>query len=150
MKLRYSNCKYCTIDEIADGESKVVFHSHCGEGRSVMSDAERACAECDHHVSKPEPLHDLTLPPFWKPKPGETPTIRLIQPDNIVECLDNTGIGDGFDVGIEYVFEGRHDGEMISVYDKTGTLRECFSSRFKVKSSETTGMFTHRRAMKSV
>jgi nitrite reductase/ring-hydroxylating ferredoxin subunit len=138
MKPRCSSCKHCTIDEIADGENKVVFHSHCGKGRSVMfqnrTDAERAFVDgCSHYSN----LYAL---PFWKPEIGEN-TIRVIQPDNIVECLDNTGIEDGFDVGVEYVFEGRHGGEMISVYDKIGALRECFSSRFRVKSSEVSPLY---------
>lgn len=150
MKLECSNCKYCTNEIVADGESNKVGcgrvrwgADHSGRGRrSVMLNGENF-ARCDHYVP-------AWAVPFPFPKPGETPTIRFIQPDNVVECLDNTGMEDGFDVGVEYVFDGRHDGEMISVYDKIGKLRECFSFRFKVKSSETTGMFTHRRAMKSV
>jgi len=74
--------------------------------------------------------------PFWQSKAGETPVIRLIQSDNIVECIDNTGMEDQFDQGIEYIFEGAAHGDMITVFDKLGEKRECFPTRFKVKSTE--------------
>ena len=62
--------------------------------------------------------------------------IRLIEEeqDRIAVCVDNTGIEDQFDQGIEYIFEDQYKGT-IRVYDKTGELRECFGERFKVKSN---------------
>jgi hypothetical protein len=72
--------------------------------------------------------------PFWKTEPGVETKIRLILPDNVSVCVDNTGLEEWFDEGVEYIFESRANG-MISVHDRTGVLRECFESRFEVRSS---------------
>lgn len=53
-------------------------------------------------------------------------------PDDIVICINNVGIEDKFDLGIEYVFERHKDGQMIYVYDKNGVKGEFFYDRFKV------------------
>lgn len=50
--------------------------------------------------------------------------------DDVVKCIDNTGIEDKFDKGIEYVCEMHDDINMIYVYDKFGQKQECFRDRF--------------------
>jgi hypothetical protein len=82
---------------------------------------------------------------FWTPKKGEDWQVRLIEPDTIVECIDNTGVEGQFDKGIEYVFEGSSDGPMISVFNKLGELRSCFSDRFRIVSKPFEGFHRHFR-----
>jgi len=95
------------------------------------------------HASDPPGPGDRSV--FWKPKPGETPKVRLILPDNVAACVDNSGIEEQFDEGIEYIYETGTAG-MISVHDRTGVIRECFASRFDVKSSK--DMFIFRKHFK--
>jgi hypothetical protein len=69
--------------------------------------------------------------------PDGDPVPNLNTGEVIVECVDNSGMEDKFDTGIDYVGEYHPDshGEMIYVFDKNGERRDCFSSRFNVKSS---------------
>ena len=83
------------------------------------------------HASDPPGPGGVSV--FCKPKAGDK--VRLVLPDNVAVCVDNTGIEEWFDEGIEYVFEQRAGG-MISAHDRTGVLRECLESRFDVKSSK--------------
>ena len=52
--------------------------------------------------------------------------------EGVVVCIDNAGMEDKFDKGIEYVFEAHSESVMIWVYDKEGKKQECFSERFDV------------------
>ena len=53
--------------------------------------------------------------------------------EGVAICLDNSGIEEKFDQGIEYVFEAHEsDPTMIWMYDKEGQKQECFSERFEV------------------
>ena len=64
--------------------------------------------------------------PFWQKgaKSGEH------VPDTVVECVDNSGMEDQFDVGVEYILDSK-DGDFFTVYDKLGIRRECFRDRFR-------------------
>jgi len=54
--------------------------------------------------------------------------------EDAVICIDNTGMEDKFDEGIEYISE-EHSGEgLIYVYDRFGKKQECFEDRFKKQS----------------
>jgi hypothetical protein len=50
---------------------------------------------------------------------------------DIAICINNTGIEDKFDLGVEYVFEEHKDFQMICVYDKNGIKGEFFRDRFE-------------------
>jgi len=50
----------------------------------------------------------------------------------VAVCLDNNGLVEGFDVGVEYVFEPHADKEMLWVYDRFGERKACFRERFKL------------------
>ena len=64
------------------------------------------------------------------PKPKAAP--KQEEPEEIiVECLDNAGIEEKFDKGIEYVGETHTDSALVWVYDKMGEKQECFKERFK-------------------
>lgn len=57
-----------------------------------------------------------------------------------LKCVDNLGMEELFDLGIEYVWEtdpskipsGKFDQDMLWVYSKTGELIECLTERFEV------------------
>jgi len=143
-------CQHLTHKAWSDGSHQTEC-SWCGQ-RNVYRTREDAKRHAMRHrdcqgyagpVGHKDPDKYGNEPQFWKPTPGKTPTIKLMKPENVVECVDNTGIEDQFDEGIEYIFENRTD-DMISVYDRTGTLRECFAERFRVKSSgDLMGMKKH-------
>lgn len=82
-------------------------------------------------------------PVFMNPEEGEH-QIKLIEPDTIVECIDNTGMEVQFDTGIEYVFEGEGTSIMISVFNKLGELQTCFADRFRIVSRPLGGFFQHK------
>jgi len=48
------------------------------------------------------------------------------------KCVENVGMEDKFDVGVEYVSVERPCGEVIDVYDKNGLSQQCFADRFEV------------------
>jgi predicted DNA-binding WGR domain protein len=48
-----------------------------------------------------------------------------------VICVDNTGMEDSFDEGVEYVAEPHAEEGMIYVWDRNAQKRECFAERFK-------------------
>ena len=50
--------------------------------------------------------------------------------DEVLICVDNSGMDDRFDVGIEYLVEEHNDRSMIYVYDKMGRKDEYFRVRF--------------------
>jgi len=68
-----------------------------------------------------------------KPK-KVAPKVKIKEPpkEGVAVCLDNSGIEDKFDQGIEYVFEIHDDPTMIWMFDKEGEKQECFSERFEV------------------
>ena len=51
--------------------------------------------------------------------------------DDVVICLDNSGVEDKFDKGIEYISEEHDNKDMIYVYDRFGEKQECFRDRFQ-------------------
>jgi len=51
----------------------------------------------------------------------------------VAQCVDNTGLEEFFDRGIEYVVE-RVEKDMIAVFDKFGKIRDCFRPRFRMVS----------------
>ena len=59
---------------------------------------------------------------------------KVVKRDHFVEqvliCINNTGIEDKFDIGIEYLVEDHPDSSMVYVYDKMGSKGECFKNRF--------------------
>jgi len=160
-------CKYMMMHEFHNHRGEKVFRVTCQNcGRAVVCGSSRdahkavmgAC-HCDgwqrvgDNISEGNKDEELDYgktgkPMFWKPEPGEKAIVRVMEPDNIVECVDNTGVEAQFDLGVEYIFEGKSTGDMISVYDKTGVLRECFASRFRVKS--TSELMTHMKHVKKL
>lgn len=50
--------------------------------------------------------------------------------DFVVVCVDNGGMTDKFDLGVEYVAEDSTSHNMIFVYDKYGVKSEYFKERF--------------------
>jgi predicted DNA-binding WGR domain protein len=50
--------------------------------------------------------------------------------DQVLICVDNAGMEDRFDLGIEYLVEDHTDKSMVYVYDKMGRKDEYFRSRF--------------------
>ena len=67
-------------------------------------------------------------PPKPKPKPAPKPAPK----EGVAVCVDNSGLEDKFDEGIEYVCEAHDDQELLWVYDKIGSKQECFIERFEV------------------
>lgn len=51
--------------------------------------------------------------------------------DAVVVCMDNSGIEDRFDVGVEYISERHPDPKMLYVWDKLGCKDEYFKQRFR-------------------
>ena len=58
------------------------------------------------------------------------PVDKSAEEDDVMVCVDNTGIEADFDVGIEYVVEKHADPQMIYAYNKMGKKLECFRKRF--------------------
>lgn len=72
-------------------------------------------------------------------KVGDTSQVEDEQPDfgpvdksedDVMVCVDNSGIEVDFDVGIEYVVEKHKDPHMIYAYNKMGKKLEYFRNRF--------------------
>lgn len=53
--------------------------------------------------------------------------------DDVLVCVDNAGMEDRFDVGIEYIVMEHKDPAMVFVYDKMGRKDEYFRNRFITK-----------------
>lgn len=98
------------------------------------------------HLVSNNPMYPFWSPDvqkkFWTPKEGEKAEIKVTPPDNVARCIDNAGLEDQFDEGVEYIFEGK-EGDFIRVYDKTGELRECFSDRFEVVTADFSKFHMH-------
>jgi hypothetical protein len=61
------------------------------------------------------------------------PVIPAI-PDDVVTCINNAGMEDKFDIGIEYIWDKSsfiNDSDLICVYDKNGVKGEFFRDRFE-------------------
>jgi predicted DNA-binding WGR domain protein len=56
---------------------------------------------------------------------------RMFSSGDVVVCINNAGIEDKFDLGIDYICEKHSDSQMIYVYDKNGVKGEFFVDRFK-------------------
>lgn len=52
------------------------------------------------------------------------------QEDEVLVCVDNSGMEDRFDIGIEYLVEDHSANDMVYVYDKLGRKDEYFRTRF--------------------
>jgi hypothetical protein len=48
-----------------------------------------------------------------------------------VICVNNLGMEDSFDEGVEYIAEKHSESDMIYVWDKQNVKVECFTERFK-------------------
>jgi len=154
-------CKHMVVREWTEGGQKLsqVTCERCGretmhrtEESAIRVAQEEGCwcapetwevERAESNEQEPEPKR----PVFWKPEPGQSAVVRVMTPDNIAVCVNSSGMEDAFDVGIEYMFEGEADGEMLSVYDKTGTLRECFRDRFEVKSGGNPKLHGHFKSV---
>lgn len=56
---------------------------------------------------------------------------RMIKDGDEVTCINNAGIEDKFDLGVDYISEKHPDKQMIYVHDKNGVKGEFFVDRFK-------------------
>ena len=65
----------------------------------------------------------------WKQKTTNDESIFGVT-DKVMVCIDNTGMEDRFDVGIEYITEEHKDSKMLYAYDKLGRKDEYFQTRF--------------------
>jgi hypothetical protein len=76
---------------------------------------------------------DSGAPPPPKPKKPEPPKVDPDPVDigqSVLTCIDNTGLENYFDEGVEYIVEEHPNEEMIFVYDRFGEKQECFKERF--------------------
>ena len=97
-------------------QGKVITH-HCQKcGKEFVPKMERDSLLPDVIQYCPGCLEDK-----WKQKKEE---------DEVMVCIDNTGIEDRFDVGIEYIVEEHKDQKMLYAYDKLGRKDEYFQTRF--------------------
>lgn len=55
---------------------------------------------------------------------------RVLGDGDAIVCINNAGIEDKFDLGVDYIFENHPDAQMIYVYDKNGVKGEFFRDRF--------------------
>lgn len=65
------------------------------------------------------------------------PVTKAVLPedDGVLVCVNNVGMEEKFDMGIEYVCEPHKDASMVWVYDKFGTKAEFFADRFMAPSA---------------
>lgn len=61
---------------------------------------------------------------------GRKASKRIAGEDEVLVCVDNSGLEDRFDVGIEYLVEDHNDKTMVYVFDKMGRKDEYFKVRF--------------------
>jgi hypothetical protein len=66
----------------------------------------------------------------------ETPPIVEAPPLDEAVCVNNTGMGDSFDVGVTYIFDKHEEEDMLWVTDNLGTRREVLKERFKLPPEE--------------
>jgi hypothetical protein len=79
------------------------------------------------------PVPSGVRPPEPKRLPPKPPAKKVTPPkDGVATCVNNSGMEDKFDQGIEYVCAATDDPTMIAVYDKFGEIGEYFADRFNV------------------
>lgn len=72
----------------------------------------------------------LEVPPEMRVTPEEMVLIlREAQSERYVEFANVSGIEEFFDLGVEYIGYDDASSFTVKVFDKFGTLRECFRSR---------------------
>jgi predicted DNA-binding WGR domain protein len=76
------------------------------------------------------PLSDDVMLPAPQVNISKSPGDNLVQLDEVMVCIDNDGIEDRFDIGIEYLVKKHKDETMVYVYDKMGQKGEFFKVRF--------------------
>ena len=64
--------------------------------------------------------------------PVAGPVTKSRDKEYLVTCVDNTGIEENFDDGIEYVAEKHLDSQMVWVIDKFGQKGEFLKKRFPI------------------
>jgi hypothetical protein len=66
----------------------------------------------------------------------EKPPIVETPPLDEAVCVNNTGMGDSFDIGVTYIFDKHEEEDMLWVTDNLGTRREVLKERFKLPPEE--------------
>jgi len=67
------------------------------------------------------------------PEPPAPITKPEVDEEFVVECRDNAGMEESFDLGVTYIaWINPNDSEFYMVCDKAGAERECFPNRFVV------------------
>ena len=78
----------------------------------------------------------LEVPPEMQITPEEMILImRKATSERYVIFIDVTGIEEYFDAGVEYLGYVTDDQAMVKVYDRFGSLRDCFANRIKTMRS---------------
>jgi predicted DNA-binding WGR domain protein len=83
------------------------------------------------------PWPKVSKKPAPKPVASVVPAAKVVLPedDGVLVCVNNVGMEEKFDMGIEYVCEPHKDAAMVWVYDKFGAKAEFFADRFMVPSA---------------
>lgn len=85
---------------------------------------------CTCHMAGAAPCSRCVDNPLVCDECGEYGT----EPTEVVlVCVNNTGVEEFFDVGVEYVYERHKDPSMVYAYDKFGERREMMADRFTKK-----------------
>ena len=136
-----SQVKLTTRDmQIASQHQHVVFAEKISKGY-VDIDSQRYRGnvtrneQCVREAMEPEENNPV---PVQKKKSPQKDTEELLNSmnqqkvsSNVALCVDNTGIEDKFDEGIEYVCEKHPQKDMIYVYDRFGNKAEYLRKRFE-------------------
>lgn len=78
-------------------------------------------------------LKHLEVPPDLQVTPEElVMMLRDAQAERYVTLTDVSGMQDFFDPGVEYIGYVTNDSNIVKVFDKFGTLRDCFASRIRL------------------
>ena len=93
-----------------------------GGGRPLDDEGEDSADSATIRSSVVEPEPDLLPLPLVK--------------DFEVICINNVGIEDKFDQGVEYVAVALREVGFLTVYDKLGKKQTCMASRFKIAEEE--------------
>ena len=117
---------------IAMREQMTLFQSKIGEGYvDIDSDVYTGPVTRDTPEIKEsmEPEFDLDGKIRIKVLKSREPVLPEI--GDTVICINNIGMEDKFNMGIEYICEKHPDKNMLKVYDKNGVLGDFFKDRFK-------------------
>jgi len=138
-----SQMKASGLDEFkARSEQQKLFRSKLKKGTYKDVEADPTYSgpvtrTCDAVAPFLEPENpDVTqvipaTPPVTPPVPPTPPPSPPEPEDIVVKCVDDLGIEDRFDQGIDYIAEDHSDTDMIWVYDRFGEKGEFFKTRFK-------------------